>query len=97
MSELATTSGSKDEVIDNDLLLKSTHLIFFRMGFALVSLVISFLLGWLANAVHLTICNRCPRKSAGDRLRPFGALSKSTIISVVLPAVAPLSYASYAM
>jgi signal transduction histidine kinase len=53
MSELATTSDVKEGEVslapaDNDLLLKTTHLVYFRMGFALVSLVISFVLGWVA-------------------------------------------------
>src|SRR5438105_4820646 len=33
---------------DSELLLKSTHLIYFRLGFALVSLVVSGFLGWMA-------------------------------------------------
>jgi signal transduction histidine kinase len=35
------------DIFDSDLLIRSTHLIYFRMGFALVSLVAAALLGWM--------------------------------------------------
>jgi signal transduction histidine kinase len=44
----AKTQLLPDELVDSELLIKSIHLVYFRMGFALVSLVVSAVLGWLA-------------------------------------------------
>jgi signal transduction histidine kinase len=43
-----TIDAAKGETFAGELLIKSTHLIYFRMGFALVSLVVSAVVGWLA-------------------------------------------------
>lgn len=43
------TSLAFDDMSDNDLLVKSMHLVYFRLAFALVSLVVSAVLGWIAH------------------------------------------------
>lgn len=48
LTDSSISSEEAQEPIESDLLIKSIHLIYFRMGFALVSLVASFVLGWLS-------------------------------------------------